>query len=397
MLRSEAWVWLARGTGASVGVLFVVTLAMLVLGASNVLVQVAIAILLAAGLEPVVGWLRGKTGLARSVTILLVYLGFMVIVGVLLFLIVPAAVTQLTEFSNRLPSLLWDLRSFASEIRPAVVSDGLVNAIDALASTLRDPDAEADPEALVDVGLAVADMLIAVVTVLALVFFWLTGHPRIQRFSLALLPAEHRPGVRRGWNEVEVRLGLWVRGQAILMASIFVMTTVAYFILGLPNALLLGLIAGIAEIIPIVGPLLGAIPALLVAAVTGEVELVLLVAGVYVVIQVLEGNILVPMVMKSTIGVPPFLIVVSLVVGAAAGGLIGALLAVPLVAALVVILERAQDREKMVTLEGQGAPGSPTDDEREVMGRLSSSRPQPDREPVAAERSGEEGPRGAQP
>ena len=351
MLRSEAWVWLARGTGATVGVIIVASIAALVLGASNVLVQVAIAILLAAGLEPAVAWLRGKTGLARTVNIILVYLGFMVLVGLLLFLIVPAAVTQLTEFSNRLPGLLADLRAFAVDIRPSVVGDGLVDAIDALAATLRDPEAEADPEALVGVGLAVADMLIAVVTVLTLVFFWLIGHQRLQRFTLALLPREHRAGVRQGWNEVEHRLGLWVRGQAILMASIFVMTTAAYFLLGLPNALLLGIIAGIAEIIPIVGPILGAIPALLVAAVTGEIELVLLVAGVYVVIQVLEGNVLVPMVMKSTIGVPPFLVVTSLVVGAAAGGLVGALLAVPLVAAMVVILEHAQDRETLVKLE----------------------------------------------
>jgi predicted PurR-regulated permease PerM len=347
--------------GATVGVIFVASVAALVLGASNVLVQVAIAILLAAGLEPAVAWLRGKTGLARTVNIILVYLGFMVLVGLLLFLIVPAAVAQLTEFSNRLPGLLADLRAFAVDIRPSVVGDGLVEAIDALAATLRDPEAEADPEALVGVGLAVADTLIAVITVLTLVFFWLIGHQRLQRFTLALLPREHRAGVRHGWNEVEQRLGLWVRGQAILMASIFVMTTAAYFLLGLPNALLLGLIAGIAEIIPIVGPILGAIPALLVAAVTGEIELVLLVAGVYVVIQVLEGNVLVPMVMKSTIGVPPFLVVTSLVVGAAAGGLIGALLAVPLVAAMVVILEHAQDRQTMVRLES-GASSSSQED-----------------------------------
>jgi predicted PurR-regulated permease PerM len=144
-------------------------------------------------------------------------------------------------------------------------------------STLRDPEATPDPEALVDAGLAVADGAISVITVLTLVYFWITGHQRLQRFALALLPAEHRHGVRSGWNEVETRLGLWVRGQLILMAAIFSMTTVAYFVLGLPNALLLGLIAGLAEIIPIVGPLLGAIPALLVAAVTGQIELVVLV------------------------------------------------------------------------------------------------------------------------
>jgi predicted PurR-regulated permease PerM len=159
------------------------------------------------------------------------------------------------------------------------------------------------------------------------------------------------------------------------MGAIFAMTTVAYFVLGLPNALLLGVIAGLAEIIPIVGPLLGAIPALLVAAVTGQIDLVLLVAGVYVVIQVVEGNVLVPMVMKSTIGVPPFLVVVSLVIGAAAGGLVGALLAVPLVAAVVVILERAQDRETTVTLEGSVGAETPTEDERDDMGEVSSGQP----------------------
>jgi predicted PurR-regulated permease PerM len=374
-MRSEAWRWLARGTGATVGALTVAAIAAVLLTASHVLVLVAISILLAAGLEPAVGWLRGRTGLGRSTTILLVYAAFMALVAVLVFLIVPAAVSQLTQLSNRLPALLADARTYASGLRPAALADGLTSAIDALASTLRDPQAAADPGAVVQVGLAIGDAFVSVVTVLTLVFFWLTGHQRLQRFTLALLPVDHRGGVRHGWNEVETRLGLWVRGQAILMGTIFALTTVAYFVLGLPNALLLGVIAGLAEIIPIVGPLLGAIPALLVAAVTGQIDLVLLVAGVYVVIQVVEGNVLVPMVMKSTIGVPPFLVVVSLVIGAAAGGLVGALLAVPLVAAVVVILERAQDRETTVTLEGSVGAETPTEGERDDMGEVSSGQP----------------------
>ncbi|MFO7533790.1 MAG: AI-2E family transporter [Candidatus Limnocylindrales bacterium] len=365
MLRSEAWVWLARGAGAAVGVLLVAVIATLMLGASNVLVQVAIALVLAAGLEPVVRWLRGKTGLTRTLTILLVYLGFMVLVGALVFLIVPAAVSQLTEFANRLPLLLADLRSLVVDIRLPLASDALVNAIDALAAGMRDPEAEPDPETLMDAGLVVADILIGVITVVTLVFFWLTGREHMQRFALALLPQAHRATVRHGWNEVEGRLGLWVRGQAIVMSSVFVMVTVAYFAIGLPNALLLGLIAGLAEIIPIVGPVLGVIPALLVAAVSGEVELVLLVAGVYVVIQVVEGNVLVPMVMKNTIGVPPFLVIVSLVMGGAAGGLVGALLAVPLVAALMVILTRAQDRRTPVSLSGPDLKARSDDGEEE--------------------------------
>jgi len=160
-------------------------------------------------------------------------------------------------------------------------------------------------------------------------------------------------------------MGLWVRGQLTLMASILVMTTVAYVLLDLPNALLLGVIAGIAELIPIVGPALGAIPALLVAAVTGDVQTVILVAVVYVVIQVVEGNVLVPIVMKNAIGVPPFLVIVALLIGGSVAGLVGALLAVPVAAALVVILERGQAREQSVALDGGGTT-APSDEEREV-------------------------------
>ena len=101
-------------------------------------------------------------------------------------------------------------------------------------------------------------------------------------------------------------MGLWVRGQLTLMAAVFAMTSVAYFVIGLEACAVLGVFAGIAEAIPIVGPAIGAVPALIVAAASGRVELVFIVALVYVVIQIFEGNVLVPMVMRSAIGVPPF-------------------------------------------------------------------------------------------
>jgi predicted PurR-regulated permease PerM len=102
-----------------------------------------------------------------------------------------------------------------------------------------------------------------------------------------------------------------------------------------------------------------------------------LVGLVYVVIQVVVGNMLVPMVMKSTIGVPPFPWPSASRWGAATGGLVGAPLAVPFVAALVVIPERAQDREKMVTLEGRGGADAPSGQERGQMETVAPSQPQP--------------------
>ena len=145
-------------------------------------------------------------------------------------------------------------------------------------------------------------------------FFWLVEHAQLQRYLLSFVPADGRAGARDAWNEIETRLGLWVRGQLTLMASMGVATGIAYTVLGVPGALLLGLIAALTEAIPIVGPLLGAIPAVLVAT-TVSPELALIVAGVYIVIQLIEGSVLVPLVMRNTVGISPLLVLLSVLVG----------------------------------------------------------------------------------
>jgi predicted PurR-regulated permease PerM len=123
---------------------------------------------------------------------------------------------------------------------------------------------------------------------------------------------------------------------------------------------LLGLLAALAEAIPIVGPLLGAIPAVLVAA-TISPQLALAVAGVYLVLQLIEGNVLVPVVMRNTTGISPFLVILSVLIGGAAGGFVGALLAVPIAAAGEVLIEGLQAREVPVAQDPSAV--ETTDDE----------------------------------
>jgi predicted PurR-regulated permease PerM len=161
---------------------------------------------------------------------------------------------------------------------------------------------------------------------------------------------------------------MWVRGQLILMGALGLATSIAYTVLGVPAALLLGVIAALAEGIPIVGPLLGAIPAVLLAA-TVSPELALEVAVVYLILQVIEGNVLVPIVMRNTVGISPFLVILSVLVGAAAGGFVGALLAVPIAATGEVILEGLQARRVPVA---QDPTTTTIDDDREARGMRES-------------------------
>ena len=192
----------------------------------------------------------------------------------------------------------------------------------------------------------------SIVTVLALIYFWMTERARLQRFGLSFLPLERRGGARDTWNDIELRLGGWVRGQLALMFAVGAMTGTVCWALGLPSPVLLGLLAGLAELVPMVGPAIGAIPALVVAAALRPEVLPLLIVA-YVVIHVIEGNVLVPIVMRNVVGISPFLVIASLLIGGAIDGLRGALIAVPVAAAIEVILERLQDR---------GVPVGPTAD-----------------------------------
>ena len=359
--------WVARGAALTLGVLMVAAVVFVGVAARNVLVLVLIAVILAAGLQPVIAWLRGHLHIGRGRAILLVYGVFLAAVIGMAVIVVPAALAQFDRTIASLPPFFQRAHDWAATLRPAGVARTVGSLIDAAARTVKPPDATPSSGEVLQFGLTLAETLTSVLTLLTVVYFWLTEHARLQRYVLAFVPQHRRKRARDVWNGAETRLGMWVRGQLILMSAIGIATGTAYTLLGLPSAILLGLLAALAEAIPIVGPLLGAIPALIVAA-TISPQMAVAVAAVYLVLQLIEGNVLVPLVMRNTTGISPFLVILSVLIGGAAGGFLGALLAVPIAAAGEVLIEGLQAREIPVaqdpttaetTTDETNAPGDP--------------------------------------
>ena len=363
-MRRDSLSWAARGVGLAVGVGLVLVAAALVVAARDVVLLVFLAILLGAALEPLVANIRGWTGIGRGLSILIVYAVFLAAVVSIAVFIVPAAVVQLGAALGKLPAFLEQVRAWGANLRPGALGDGISSLVDAVKAPF-ETTAPPDPRSVVDASIVVGQVGAALITLLFLVFFWLTERPRLQRYALAFMPAGRRSGIRDAWNEVEARLGLWARGQLALMTMIGLATGIAYSLLGLPGALLLGLIAALMEVIPIVGPLLGAIPALLIAT-TISPQTVALTLGIYLLLQLIEGNVLVPLIMRNSVGLSPFLVLVSLLVGGTAGGPLGAIVAVPVVAGITVVLERLQDRKTPVPIDPAGAE-TPDEEEREAL------------------------------
>jgi len=349
-----------HGAGLAFGAALIVAILLVGLAAINVLVLVFVAVILASGLQPFIAWIRGHLPLGRGPTILLVYGLFLAAVVGMALVVVPAALTQLERVIASLPPFFERAREWASSVRPTGLASSLTALIDAAAQTLRVPPGPPAGLNAKQVGLSVAQAIMSILTLLTVVFFWLTEHARLQRYALAFVPQHRRKRAHDVWNAAETRLGMWVRGQLILMGTLGIGTAIAYTVLGVPASILLGLLAGLAEGIPIVGPLLGAIPAVLVAA-TVSPQLAAEVAGVYLVLQFIEGNVLVPLVMRNTTGISPFLVILSVLIGGAAGGFIGALLAVPIAAAGEVLIEGLQAREVPVAQDPTNVES--TDDE----------------------------------
>jgi predicted PurR-regulated permease PerM len=306
----------------------------------EVLVLLLLAILFATAIEPLVNWLR-RGPFSRGQGILIVYSGiFLVLLGLGLF-VVPNLVGQLTQFVDSLPQQIAALRPRIEQVElaplRALLLRGVEEAGPVVQRGLEEPVSTAQPEQLVGVGGAFAHSLFSVITVFLLAFYWLTERTAIKRAVLRLVPRDHARQVNATWLEVEERLGAWVRGQLLVMLAIGAMAGAAFVLLGLPNPLLLAVLAGLFEIIPMIGPFLAFVPALLVALALDPTKALLLIP-IAIVLQQIEGNVLIPRIMSHVVGVSPLTVILGILIGSILYGPAGAFLAVPVAAALQVIL-----------------------------------------------------------
>jgi predicted PurR-regulated permease PerM len=301
----------------------------------DVLFLLTLAILLATAIEPLVYRLR-RGPFTRGSGVLVVYTAIVIVIGVPTYIVVPTLIGQAAAFSESLPDRLQQLRPVAESLQPRPLAGFAVGVVDNAILAVQAPASPAQAD-VVQVGATAAHTLLSFFTVFVLAYYWLVERPLIKRVILRTVPVRHARSVNTVWMEVEEKLGGWVRGQLILMLAIGAMAAIGYFFLGLPNPVLLGVVAGLFEIIPMVGPFLAFAPAVLVALAIEPTHAIFVVVYALV-IQQIESNVLVPRVMGRTVGVSPLTVLMGILVGASLAGLPGAFLAVPLAGALQVLL-----------------------------------------------------------
>jgi predicted PurR-regulated permease PerM len=175
--------------------------------------------------------------------------------------------------------------------------------------------------------------------ILLLAFHWTLDGPRAIQSLLQLVPNDQRESISGLISAMETKVGFYITGQGVLCLVIGIMALAAYVLIGLPNALLLAFVAGILEAVPMIGPLLGAIPAAVIALSIAPAKLIWVVVATLVIQQV-ENSLLVPRVMRKAVGVNPFVSLLAIFAFSSFFGIAGALMAIPIAAILQLLLDR---------------------------------------------------------
>ena len=330
--------WLPR----LAGLLLVLVVFALLTNLGSLIVSVLMALLLGTILEGPVQRLQ-KRGIPRAASIAVCYVGVLAALVALVMVIVPVVSDQWTEFQDKFPDQMRSLRDDWSESSNPLLNgtgvDLLQQGIDLIegdtaATTSVSGDAAA---AALTIGSSVVGGITSVITTLVITFYYLLEKSLVRRVITDQISPGLRDRVNALWSDVEAKVGGWLRGQLILCAIIGTIATVSYGIIGLDFWPLLGLWAGMTEILPIVGPWIGGVPAVVVALTMGF-DKAIMVALIILLMQTLENWFLVPRVMRGAVGLTPLSVFVAILAGTQLMGVIGAVLAIPVAAGLQVIL-----------------------------------------------------------
>ncbi len=301
-----------------------------------------IAVVISISLRPAVELLY-RWGLNRAVGVLLLYILLLLLAVGFFLLVVPLIIEQGSALLEELPNYYSTLRTGLIRSTSVILRrigfrlPSQLN-LDTTDESFAPPTLPTSLESLDYVALILRTLL-AAVAVFILGFYWTLEHRRIVHALLLLIPAQRREDARELVTDAQQRIGRFIRAQTILCVIIGLLALVAYLIIGLPYALTLAVIAGILEAVPMIGPTLGAVPAVLVAiSISPLTALWVIIASIL--IQALENNLIVPRVMDEAMGIHPMLTLLSLATFGSLLGLPGALLAIPIAALLQLLMNR---------------------------------------------------------
>lgn len=309
----------------------------------DIVAMTLVAIFLAVLIDPFADALARKR-IPRALAVVVVYLVGLASISLITILIVPPLIAETSELVTAFAPFITQATG-GVRAEEWFAAPWTTNVSDVLVTIRNSGITEAVPK-LAAFGTTAIDIAFRAMIVLILAFYFVVEKDALVRGIGFVAPPEYQPFVMRLALKFRDQMSAWLRGQLALMVAIFLLIYGALSLIGIPYALVLALFAALLEIIPFIGPLVSAIPAIVLALAVSPAH-ALVTAGAYLVIQQVEGNILVPKIMQKVAGINPIISVLAVLIGARVGGIVGAILSIPLAMAIAVFLQEIFHRETL--------------------------------------------------
>ncbi|HVZ67696.1 MAG TPA: AI-2E family transporter [Patescibacteria group bacterium] len=309
--------------------LLVVATAWAIVAMREVIVALFVSYIIMSAIFPVVKFLR-KKGVPRPLAAALPYIATIAVIVLLIISILPFFISQISLLFSILPGYLnHDVDFFGARVHSAQIGTFATSEIGNIGTNA------------INVTARVFGGIVSAVSIFAVSFYLLLYRDTVIKSFAGLFPKRHQARVEKTVVLVEDKLGNWLRGQIVLSACIGVLIWVVLTIIGIEFALPLAVLAAMLEIVPTIGPIVSALPAVLVALSISPV-MAIIVAVSYFFVQLLENHVLVPRIMQKAVGLNPIVIIIGIIVGGKLLGIPGALLAIPFISLLVVVYKNLE-------------------------------------------------------
>lgn len=301
----------------------------------DILLFLLVAVVIASALEPLAARLQ-QFRIPRPLSVLAVYVSVIAVLGGIGSVLIPALVTEIRELASVLPTVYEQFTRLLGGVGIILgtseaigsLQTGLLNLGDFLTTSAGEFFATTK---------SLFGSVLAVFLTFVVSFYLVINRNGLVSFIRSVTPAEHQAYVIGLVERAQRKIARWAAAQLVLGLIIAVVVYLGLWALGIPYALALALLAGLLELIPVLGPIIAAIPAVLVGF-TQSVLVGVLVLLLYVIIQQLENHALVPMIMRHAVGLNPLVTILAVLIGAKLAGFLGILLAVPVTTILAVFL-----------------------------------------------------------
>jgi predicted PurR-regulated permease PerM len=326
------------GFMVTIGALLALTMLQALASASAVFILIIISIFLAAGLNPAVMFFQNR-GLNRGASVGMVMASVLLFVAAFIAIAVPPLIDQGNQLLDNAPALIKDLNNnaFINDLNNKYgVIDSLQTKVDSL---IKDGQfAITAFGGVIGVGKAVVSGLVSTITILVLTLYFLASLPQVINIGLRFVPATRRDRVSKLTNAIVARIGSFVGGQAIIAALAATFILIMGLIVGMPYPGPLAMVVLICGFIPLIGHFIG-MSIVTVVSLTDSLTTAAIALGAYIVYVQIENYVITPRIMRKSLAIPGLVTIIAALLGASLLGLVGGLLAVPIAAAVLLILD----------------------------------------------------------